>query len=624
MRCCICVFLLVVSAKLYAADAEPCANDVLTRLQESHAVDNDTFVEQSEIKCLIAEGGGGPCASAAGIIALQSLRLMVGLDEMPHVHKAVLESFENQKELLGGRVTNNQFVKLIEFYQKHLDGAAVTVNVESAPNSPHATGKDAWAVDGVPNLEIKPRQLKILSFTWTKEDGEVLGRHFVLMKVRDGDLLTVVDPAAPTKRREFNLEAKPCGRFFLQRPGAPNPGNATFEINTIFTIELSDSPQSVSLDEIKAKIDETAERLKKQNQLRSPRTWRLETAEFKLPALDLPADVGGLEWPAVKMIEVFRHAGRHDLNLRDVVGGAHSRVLLKSANPEVRDIAKSVAEGKAYMAIAITEPQFGSDFTSMESTATKVEGGYHLNGHKKFNARLDQATHVIIFTRSSSGKRGRLSVFVLPIDADGLEIERFGAHGLLGNSFGGLKMNDVFVPDSYRIGGEDDGYDIFIDHFRYWRLMQTATAIGTAESALDLMADRLKTRKVYGKPIGSFTHLQQSLGQYHTELAMAHALACKAAELIDSGEYKKADVLVCGLKAEGVEAALGAVDATARAFGAEGYSDLVDVGDRLQDLNGLRIADGATDVMRSAVVSKAYGSEFWKMAFKSRNDAANE
>ncbi len=56
------------------------------------------------------------------------------------------------------------------------------------------------------------------------------------------------------------------------------------------------------------------------------------------------------------MIEVFRHAGQIDLNLRDVVGGAHSRVLLRSNTPEIRDIVQQMADGKGYMAITITEP----------------------------------------------------------------------------------------------------------------------------------------------------------------------------------------------------------------------------------------------------------------------------
>ena len=146
--------------------------------------------------------------------------------------------------------------------------------------------------------------------------------------------------------------------------------------------------------------------------------------------------------------------------------------------------------------------------------------------------------------------------------------------------------------------------------------MQTAAAIGTAEGALDQMAERLKSRIVFGAPIGRFTHLQQPLAQYSIELKMAYSLAREAAEMLDQNQLDDADVLICGLKAEGVEIALSAVDAAARSFGGEGYSDLVDIGDRLKDLNGLRIADGTTDVMRSAVVAKLYGREFWNMAVK--------
>ena len=83
---------------------------------------------------------------------------------------------------------------------------------------------------------------------------------------------------------------------------------------------------------------------------------------------------------------------------------------------------------------------------------------------------------------------------------------------------------------------------------------------------------------------------------------MAHSLAIRAAKLLDEGKYSEAEPLINGLKAKGVEIALKAVDAAARAFGGEGFSDLVDIGDRLRDLNGLRIADGVTNVMRSAVV----------------------
>jgi alkylation response protein AidB-like acyl-CoA dehydrogenase len=269
----------------------------------------------------------------------------------------------------------------------------------------------------------------------------------------------------------------------------------------------------------------------------------------------------------------------------------------------------------------MTEPQAGSDFHAIKSTARKVDGGYLLNGEKRYVARLEQATHVIVFTQPASGEPRGLSAFVLPIDTPGLEPYSFGAYGLKGNSFGGVRFKDVRVEDWQMIGADGEGDNFFVDHFRYWRLMQVAAALGTAERALELMVDRLIERDAYGAPIGRFSHLQQAVGQHTTELKMAKALAREAAAMLDEGKGEAADAIINGLKAEGVEIALATVDAAMRAFGAEGYSDRVDLGDRLQDLNGLRIADGTTDVMRMSVVAKSYGDKgkrLWDMAVKGK------
>jgi len=595
-------------------------DSVLTSLQQLHSQQGNVFVVQDELDPLIEESGGGACPCAAGIIAMQVLRRMNGLEKHPIPHKVALEAFRVHPKLLDGRVSNKLFVDLLLFYEKYLPQSKLSIRVQSAPNSPYATDGNVWAIDDKPDTRVAADEIKILSFSVTESDGSFLGRHFVLLKRIEGDQLFVVDPTSPNKEKRFTLQAGQagCGRFFLRFPPEfPRP--YVNELNTVFTIRLQKvegASAPLSLNEIKRQIDSTAERLKSKGQLRSPREWRKKTADFGLPALDLPNDVGGFNWPAEQMLEVFRHAGRHDLNLRDVVGGAHSRILVNSKSPQVISLLGGVVKGKRYFAITITEPNFGSDFTAMESTSRKVDGGYLLNGEKRFNARLEQATDVIVITRSPDNQRGKLNVFVVPIGAAGVKIETFGAHGLTGNSYGGLTMKDVFVPSHFLIGEDGKGYEVFSKHFMYWRLMQTAAAIGTAERALELMAERLKTRYVYGGPIGRFTHLQQPMGQHTTELKMAHALAVNAAKLLDEGKYSEAEPLINGLKAEGVEVALKAVDAAARSFGGEGYSNLVDIGDRLRDLNGLRIADGTTDVMRSAVVRSQFGREFWEMATK--------
>ena len=146
--------------------------------------------------------------------------------------------------------------------------------------------------------------------------------------------------------------------------------------------------------------------------------------------------------------------------------------------------------------------------------------------------------------------------------------------------------------------------------------MQAAAAIGCGERALEIMAERIRQRHVSGGPIGRFTHLQQPIGEYLTKLRMAAALAREAARFYDQGNYEAAEPLVNGIKAEGVEIALAACDAAMRVHGAVGYSREVDLGDRVRDLMGLRIADGTTDVMRMTVVREQYGFDLWEMSIR--------
>lgn len=608
----------------------------LDQLQAEHAVDSNGFVLQGELDVLIPKEGGGACASAVAIDAYQCLRLMAGIPKLENPHKAALSAFAHDPELLKGRVTNERLLNLLSFYGSQLGGYTVSAVTQSAPNSVHANGSGFWDPNTGPMLDVKPLQLKILSFTWTLPDGHVLGRHFVLLKDFRHNEIVVIDPHSPTKERTYVMQYKKGNagemeQVFLLNPVGVRPREDVFELNTVFDITLSKSEPdatnaapSTSLESIKAEIDSTANALRGTDDFLNPRVWREKTARFGLPGLDLPVKHGGMNWPATKAIEIFRHAGRHNLNFRDNVGGAHVRPLLKSSNPAMHDIVKQVAKGTAYIAIAITEPEVGSDVTAMKSVAKKVDGGYRLTGKKRFNARLNQATHVIVFTQSATGKAGKISVFVLPIDTPGLVIETLKAHGLTGNSYGGLSFQDVFVPEENRLGEDGEGMKIFFDHFDYWRLMQSVAAIGTAENALDQMVQRIRTRHAFGGPIGRFTHLQQPIGQYRTQLSMAYALAREAAEMIDRGDYESARPLIFGLKAEGVEIALGAVDAATRAFGGEGYSGLVDVGDRLRDLNGLRIADGTTDVMRMNVVRSVYGRDLWNMAIETKSPVGHE
>ncbi|MFM8313726.1 MAG: acyl-CoA dehydrogenase family protein, partial [Deltaproteobacteria bacterium] len=201
-------------------------------------------------------------------------------------------------------------------------------------------------------------------------------------------------------------------------------------------------------------IDQVAREFGKKPEFISPVAWRKRTASEGLPGLDLPKEVGGKDLPASDMIKVFEHAGRYDLNLRDVAGGAHSRVLLHSKNPEHKKILEQFARGEGYMAIAITEPETGSNIRGMRSTAKKVPGGYELTGEKLYNARFETATHIILFTQApgQEGKPGKLNTFVIPKDYPGLSFSKLETQALKGNSLGEFPLTNF----SFRIRLESE------------------------------------------------------------------------------------------------------------------------------------------------------------------------
>ncbi len=600
--------------------------EAISDLQDKSVQGNSGFAVASDFKCLIDSQGGGPCASVTAFNAIQSLRRMNGETESLLPHKVILQTYSYLPELLKGRVSNQLLLEAFKFYQgRYLPNLDPDISIEVSPNSIDQSEASAtkWNTNKGPNLDITDGELKILIYqVYDPDEGYLIGRHFVLLKKRESETsVTIVDPNKPTEdytyviKKESDLDTT---NFMLERPGSVASAQYKYTLDTVFTLSLLNETQTtetkeLSVESAKLAISHIAKELKDSQDFTSPTKWRELGAEYGLPALDLPNEYGGANFSAKDMLPLFEHAGEYDLNLRDVLGGAHVRPLLSSNHPEHQEIIRKVAHGDAYIAIAITERAQGSHMRAMNSVSQKVPGGYVISGSKFYNARFSQASHVIIFTQAPNQTSGKLNTFILPMDYPGLRVQQLNAPGLNGNSFGGLAFDSLFIPDSFLIGEDGMGGKLFREHFLYWRLMQSAAAIGTAKGALKQMAERLKTRLAFGGPIGRFTHLQQQLAEHTGKLEMALALARNAADLIDSGKIIEATPLVSMVKAEGVEAAWKATEDAVKAFGAEGYTDNTDLFQRMNDIFGLRIADGTTDVMRSDVVRRVYGQEFWDM-----------
>jgi alkylation response protein AidB-like acyl-CoA dehydrogenase len=322
------------------------------------------------------------------------------------------------------------------------------------------------------------------------------------------------------------------------------------------------------------------------------------------------------------MASLFHLCGRLDLELRDLPGGGHSRLLALAPTRRFDGLLQQVAAGSSYCGIAITEPDGGSDIRSLSTTARPVKDGYRLDGRKQHISRIKEASHFIVFAsvRRQTAIEPLITAFLVPQDATGLTVEAVEPMGMTAMSWGKVLLREVHVSHCSRIGGEGQALSLFQRHFSYWRTMMAAVAIGSAEAAVEQAVVQMRTRTSFGGPIGRFSHLQQGLAEHVARLKMAWLLVEHVTALIDSPiDSQPWPVFDAAMaKAEAVEAALAATEWTLSTFGGAAYATETGIDKRYRDLLGLRFADGATDVLRSQVARAALGERLYELSLNRR------
>jgi alkylation response protein AidB-like acyl-CoA dehydrogenase len=363
-------------------------------------------------------------------------------------------------------------------------------------------------------------------------------------------------------------------------------------------------------DELVKKIFSCVERLRDTADFHAPLVWRSLVPE--LASLDLHHDhATDPSISTFQLMDVFRFFGGLSLDLRDVPGLGHGRLLNLVGRHHFEEPLGRIASGVSFAAVCITEVSGGSDLHSLRTVAKRHTEGYLLNGRKQFVSRLRQADYYIVFAKLADLDHG-LTVFLVPAITQGVVIEDIPALGLTGCSWGGLELKDVYVPRSQRVGGEGQGFSLFSTHFGFWRCAMAAAAIGSAQSALNAARLRLQMRTAFDGPIGRFTHLQQENAKHAARIHMAWLLVQSTAMRMDHKLHSYVDAAMS--KAESIEAAIAAAQWALLVHGAQGYAQSSGLGKICRDLLGLRVADGVTDVLRGQVARGLLGEQLYNQS----------
>lgn len=334
-------------------------------------------------------------------------------------------------------------------------------------------------------------------------------------------------------------------------------------------------------------------------------------AEIRRKVLDLgfyapnvPVEYGGGGLDVTTMTLLERELGRASMALT-VFWGRPSNILCACTPAQRERYLLPAVRGEKIDALAITEPDAGSDVRGMRTTARRDGSDFVLNGTKHFISHADVADFVIVFAATGEddgpkGKKKRITGFLVDRGTPGFAIEpgyRSVSHRGYHNCI--LSFDDCRIPAENVLGEVDHGFDVMNEWLSATRLTVAATCVGRARRAFDLALDWAAKRKQFGEPIGRFQGVGFQLADMITEIDAADWLTLAAAWRIDQGLPANREVSSAKLYASEM---LGRVtDAAIQVHGGMGLMDDLPLERFWRDARVERIWDGTSEIQRHII-----------------------
>ena len=197
----------------------------------------------------------------------------------------------------------------------------------------------------------------------------------------------------------------------------------------------------------------------------------------------------------------------------------------------------SLASGQGIAAWALTEPSGGSDASALQTTATRRNGNYYLNGSKIFITNADVAQAIVVFATvdRSQGYRG-ICAFVVPQGAAGMQVNpQHGKMGMRASSTNEVVFQDTPVPAENLLGEEGRGFRYAMEILDSSRIIIAAQCVGIGQAALEEAARYAQRRQAFGKAIAQHQAIQFMLADMATEVHASRVATMQAATLKDEG-----------------------------------------------------------------------------------------
>jgi alkylation response protein AidB-like acyl-CoA dehydrogenase len=330
-----------------------------------------------------------------------------------------------------------------------------------------------------------------------------------------------------------------------------------------------------------------------------------QMGELGFMGLPYPEKYGGAGMDylayAIAVEEIARWCGSTAITLAAHVSLGCGPVYGNGTEEQKQKYLTPMAKGEKIGAFGLTESGAGSDAAGTQTRASKVDGGWRINGSKIYITNGSVADFITFTARTDGGKGTQgISAYIIETSAPGYRVgKREKKMGLHGSDTVEVVFEDVFVPQANLLGDPEGGFKAFMRTLMGGRISIGALALGLAQGAYEHSLRYAKERKQFGQPIANFQAVQFMLADMAVQIEGARLMVYHAALLKDAGKEFGKEASMAKLYAS--EIANRVTDKAIQVHGGMGYCRDVPVERMHRDAKLMEIGEGTSEIQRMVI-----------------------
>jgi len=380
---------------------------------------------------------------------------------------------------------------------------------------------------------------------------------------------------------------------------------------------LSDEQQAIR-DEVRRFAENEVEPVAKEYDQaeKFPHDVVEKAAEMGLTGANIPIEYGGAGYSpletAIIVEELFAVDPGIGLSITSASFGGDAIMEYGTEDQKERFL-EPVARGDAIMGAAISEPDVGSDVSSVSTRAEKEGDEWVINGNKMWITNGSVGDYYVVLCKTDPDAADRYSGFsqiVVESDRDGFEADKItGKLGIRASDTAELIFDDVRVPEENLVGTRGAGFLQLMQFFDETRTMVAAQGVGIAKGACERALEYAQEREQFGQSISEFQAIQHKLAEMHTKTEAARMLTYKSAWSVEN-EDEQLTALASMAKEYASNVAVDVADEAVQVHGGSGYVNDFDVERLYRDAKITQIYEGTTEIQKNIIARELLGKGY--------------